>query len=284
MTINRTLRGLAVLALLAAAAGCGGTGSEPAGAKAAAKPDIGKPGLHEKVPLDGDKTYDVYVPENRKPKEEVPAVLVLHGMPGDAAEARDQSQLDVLAEKEGFLAVYPDNPDGSWDPEPKDRADIDFIGDVVTELTDTWNADPDRIFVSGISNGGDMALTVGARLSDRVAAVAPVVLAGTGKVADVVEAVAEPVPVIAFFGGNDPRWSVGAGLVETWRERADCGKAKTDKAEAVTVKAYKCAGDVAVEVQEVAEGFHEWFGTPAEPEPVWASAAMWEFFTEHPRP
>lgn len=283
MTAMRTLRGLAVLALLAVAVGCGGPGEagsqDKADDRTETKADPGEPGLHKKVKVDGGKTYDVYVPKGRKLDEPVPAVLVLHGMPGDAAEAREQSGLDALADDEGFLAVYPDNPNGSWTPNPDDEGDSDFVRDIITDLTGTWNADPERIFVSGTSNGGDMALTIGAKLPDLVAGIAAVVPAGTEEVAKVMDAVETPVPLIAFFGGNDPREGLGLDLVATWRDRVECGKAKTDKGKQVTVREYACADDTAVVTQEVHEGFHEWFGTAAEPEPVWASAAMWEFFT-----
>lgn len=280
MSTLRITRLLAALALLVVAAACGGPG-DTADAKSEPRIDPEEPGLHEGVRLDGDKTYDVYVPRKRS-ADPVPAVLVLHGMPGDAAEARQQSGMDELAEEEGFLAVYPDNPDGSWRAGPDGKADVAFLRDVITALTDTWGADAKRIYVSGVSNGGDMALTVGAKLPDLVAAVAPVAPAGTGKVADVVAAVEQPVPVIGFLGGNDPKMVLGVQLLETWRERSGCGDAATDEGEQVTVRSYECSDDVVVVTQEVHEGYHGWFGTAEERKPVWASAAMWEFFTEHP--
>lgn len=277
MTAPRIGRFLAAVTLLAALTAC--TGAPPSESAAEPKPDTGESGLHEKVGLDGDATYDVYVPKDR-PDAPIPAVLVLHGMPGDGPEARDYSDLDTLAESEGFLAVYPSNPDGKWDADTDGRADLDLIGEVITDLVETWNADPERVYVSGISNGADMALAVGAQLTDEVAAVAAVAPAGTGTIADVVAAAKHPTPAITFLGEFDPRIELGRDLMATWRDRADCGEPRTDADKAMTVDTYRCADDVTVVTHEIVDGGHEWFGTAEEPEPVWASSAMWEFFTE----
>lgn len=278
----------AVIAILGAVvAGCSGTAPtdasktspEPTGS---ATPGPGEPGLHDDFPM-GDTDYDIYVPESYDPGASMPAVLVLHGMPSGGDDARRQSQLEVIAEEEGVLAVFPSNPNARWTADVTDEVDLGYIRDVIDDLVKTWNADPDRIFVSGVSNGGDMALTVGAALSDQVAAIATVVPADTGEVEQAVKAVESPISLIAFIGGQDDRRDAGMDLLATWRKQIGCGDTESQSDEAMATDHYTCDKGTEVIVHEVLEAGHEWIGDPESRDPIWATEAMWEFFTAHPK-
>jgi hypothetical protein len=53
------------------------------------------------------RTYLVHVPAGYRPDRAVPAVLLLHGNGGSAADLDEVSGLSELADRRGFLAVYP---------------------------------------------------------------------------------------------------------------------------------------------------------------------------------
>lgn len=241
--------------------------------------EYGTPGLHMNVEL-GDRTYDLYAPEGYDGETPVPAVLVLHGMPAGPAEAQYASGMDDLADEEGFLAVYPAGTNDRWTSSPG-GGDATFLNDLVEELVTGWNADPDRVYVSGFSNGADMAMVFAIERPDLVAAVAPVTPSGTGRVERTIEDMTEPVPMVAFLGGIDQRLSIGERLLETWRAGAGCDGEDTVEAEGLTTSTWECDAGTTVEVHVVDDGAHQWFGDANRREPLWASEAMWEFFTEH---
>lgn len=279
--IPPTPRYTAAVALCALAlAGCADAGD--GGTDDGAADDPGTAGFHLDIDLDG-RSYDVFAPETAAGAEPLPAVLVLHGMPGSPASAQADSGMHDLAEQEGFLAVFPDGDTGSWSAAP-DTPDLDYITDLIDDLVATWNADPERIYVSGISNGADMALVVGAALPDRVAGVGAVAPSGTGGVMDAVRELNAPTPTVAFLGGQDRRLGTGMEIMERWRESAGCGEEETAEEETaeedeLETSTWQCDEGTEVVVHVVAGQGHVWFGEEALREPLWASSAMWEFFT-----
>lgn len=139
--------------------------------------------------VDGrDRTFWVYQPAGLPPEGLHPAVIVLHGGGGNAANAANMSGMSAVADAEGFLVVYP-NGNGrilsdrllTWNAgnccgyaDDQDVDDVAFISAMIDTLITDYNADPDAIFVTGMSNGGMMSHRVGCELSDKVTAIAPV--------------------------------------------------------------------------------------------------------------
>ena len=110
-------------------------------------------------------------------------VLSFHGFSMSSEEQTFSTGLAVRALADGFVAVFPRGSDfGGTTPayfnletvdDPSLADDVGFTTDldrVEAELC----IDRRRIFVSGFSNGGMFAATVGCALGDRVAAVASV--------------------------------------------------------------------------------------------------------------
>jgi polyhydroxybutyrate depolymerase len=154
------------------------------------------PGLH-KLTLTVEnlkRTYVVHVPSNNNPETPTPLVIMLHGGGGTARAAIWQTGWTEKADEVGFLAVFPNamardpsqrssfssNPqlwnDGSnrFYPDQKKIDDIHFIAALLDDLSTRFVIDKRRVFVTGFSNGASMSFLVGAQLSDRVAAIAPV--------------------------------------------------------------------------------------------------------------
>jgi polyhydroxybutyrate depolymerase len=232
----------------------------------------------DEVTLD-EYTYSLSFPCPDDEGARYPAVIVLHGMPGDGWGARTASNMDVLAEEEGFIAVYPSNPDGRWSPAPE-GADVDFIAALIDDLVGTWQVDDERVYVAGFSNGGDMAMAAASAHPDRVAGAAPVALSGTGDVLDAVTAGSEPVPVVAFIGENDTRYGdAGRAVVDAWLEARECNDHGVMEAvDDWELALWLCAETVPVQIYRV-DGGHQWFGSPRQPDSLWASRTLWSFFS-----
>ncbi len=115
------------------------------------------------------RTYQVYFPEERFAETELPILFVLHGGGGDAAGLIEATfgRFNALADDDGVIVVYPEGfekqwndgrgPNGlgtAWD---EDIDDVGFISEIVRRLQTDFTIDTDRIFTSGISNGGFMS-------------------------------------------------------------------------------------------------------------------------------
>ncbi len=142
-----------------------------------------------------------------------PVVIVLHGGGGNAANAVRMTGFDGIAEREGVVAVYPDGTAATdrrvlltWNAGHCCAAamqnavdDVGFVAAIIDALTASGQADPSRVYVTGMSNGGMMAHRLGRELSSRVAAIAPVV----GAVFGDEPPPAAPVPAFIIVGADD---------------------------------------------------------------------------------
>ncbi len=160
-----------------------------------------------------DRRYIVHVPSS---VAEQPAVMIaLHGGGGTAAQFKDENGLDAVSERGGFLAVYPDGTGPlasallTWNAGfnccgyalDQDVDDVGFLEAVLDDLADRMAHDPDRVYVTGHSNGAIMAYRFAAEASDRVAAIVPV--AGAMAIED--PSPSRGVPVLHIHSVDDPR-------------------------------------------------------------------------------
>ncbi len=90
-----------------------------------------------------------------------------------------------LADKDGFIMVYPDGielnwNDGRMDEEANDRAhrenidDVGFISALIDSMIKDYNINPKQVYVTGISNGAIMSYRLACELSHKITAIAPV--------------------------------------------------------------------------------------------------------------
>ncbi|MBU1230587.1 MAG: hypothetical protein KKA55_13570, partial [Proteobacteria bacterium] len=149
----------------------------------------------------------------------LPLVIFLHGAGGSAAQAMRQTGLGGLAERAGFMAVFPEGlagpPDAggqegggvqSWNAwmccgYARDQRidDVGFLAALINRLKADYAVDPRRIHLAGFSNG--------AMLASRFALERPGVLASLASVAGYLpcdaQAPQEPLPVLVIHGSHD---------------------------------------------------------------------------------
>lgn len=118
----------------------------------------------------GARGYRLYVPA--RPSEGPRALVVmLHGCQQDPDDFAAGTQMDALAEEYGCLVLYPEqsrSANGSncwnWFETPhqrRDRGEPSIIAGMTREVVRTHGADPERVFVAGLSAGGAMAAILG---------------------------------------------------------------------------------------------------------------------------
>jgi len=158
------------------------------------------------------RTFIIHLPASDKSKEMVPLVIVLHGGGGNGQGMMKltNSGFDKLSDKKGFIVIYPDGIDKHWNDgrnemsDPKDNPDdVGFISALINDLIKKYNANPKRVYVTGMSNGAIMSYRLGCELSDKIAAIAPV----AGNIPEnLIQHCkpANPVAVLAINGDSDP--------------------------------------------------------------------------------
>ncbi len=117
----------------------------------------------------------LYVPSGYDPQTPLPFVMSLHGFSNSGQVVEDYMQLRPLAETRRFLYCYPNgsvySPGYIWLPWAWNAADAAAAGfsyaddaaylrSVIEEVGRSFAVDRKRIFLTGISNGGEMAYRV----------------------------------------------------------------------------------------------------------------------------
>ncbi|MEO8611266.1 MAG: PHB depolymerase family esterase [Chloroflexota bacterium] len=124
------------------------------------------------------RTYVLYVPTGYDAAKGAHLVIALHGGGSQGGAMRALSKFDALAEQENFIVVYPDallrnwNDDRSSEKLRSDADDVAFISALIDHLAKTYTIQ--KVFATGISNGGFMTFRLACELADKISAFAAV--------------------------------------------------------------------------------------------------------------
>jgi polyhydroxybutyrate depolymerase len=163
------------------------------------------------IDIDGVKrSYTVQLPAKRL----VPLVVVLHGKTQRGADMMTRTAWPQVAKREGFAVVFPDGLNHAWADArtkagpalrgpPAGTDDVAFIAKLVEKLVANGTADPRRVYVTGISNGGAMAMTLVCARADLFAAGASVSMNLTDETAVTCHP-SRPLPMLLMNGTADP--------------------------------------------------------------------------------
>jgi polyhydroxybutyrate depolymerase len=267
----------------------------------------------EQIKVDGTmRSYKVHVPPEYKPGVPMPSVIMLHGISEDADSFAELTNMNAKADKEGFITIYPEgNPImhndthlawnvpnwGIFHP-ARHADDVAFVGDVIDSATKQLSIDPNRTYVAGFSNGGMLAQEVAAKNSDKVAAVALVGTALSGKDAEP----AQGVSVIDIHGTDDPvvpyqNWDNSLHLVKMqpvsytsqfWKKADGIDSPGTETKDGNLVLKDSVNTKTGMEVKQIGVigGTHTWPSAGAEDladQSFNATDEIWNFFSHHSR-
>ena len=257
------------------------------------------------------RTPDLHLP--------APTVIVLHGGGGDAHRMADYNKFGAFAKEHGILAVYPDAVDKFWNDGRKDERgatsdDVGFLETLVRQLVTEGLADPSRIYLTGMSNGGMMTLHMACRAPGLFAAIAVVAASQPQGVS----CSAKPLPVLLINGTDDDMvpyagGPVGKGQIDRgrvighkktlalWRKANGCkGPGKTralpntaSDGMTSTETVFDCPANASVIGITVEGGGHSWPGGSRGLIAHWllgpvtwdfsANQLIWDFFKPHAR-
>ena len=248
------------------------------------------------------RTYWLYVPE--RAGAATPLVLVLHGY-GGSAEGYCPAMLEV-AEREGFAVCY---PQGEKDAKGKpcwnvgydvqlglERDDVGFVRALVKHLQKKHHIGKDNVFMSGMSNGGEMTYFMAYRYPELFRAYATI--AGlTMQWAYKAWKAKRPVPLMEVHGTadktsmweGDPLDTGGWGpyiavpaAVGYWAAQARCTHEEITelprKGEHPVILHRYLGGDDGIEVRlyEVQGAKHSWHNSDMD-----TCEEMWAFFRQY---
>ena len=128
------------------------------------------------------RTYKLQLPSDYSANEPLPLVLNLHGYGGSAVGQHSYSRLNRLINEQRFILLSPQGSllDGTthWNVGGWTSAstvdDVGFIDALITAVSEGYAVDGQRVYSTGMSNGGYMSFLLACQLSHRIAAVASV--------------------------------------------------------------------------------------------------------------
>ena len=307
------------LALLPAAAGCGGRFRDRGSSTS-----TGGGSQERSLEFAGrERTYILHLPESYDAAGRYPLVMALHGGTSNADQTVTLTGMNETADREGFIAVYPNGTGAvpTWNVGfgygyalRNNVDDVGFLRALVMELEKEFPIDPDRVYATGISNGAMLSYRLASEASDVFAAVAPVAGVTGGRADDgaplvIFPAPARPVPVMAFNGKADEMVPYDGGkgrgiskvvylsVPETmalWVDYNGCSSQPVEETSGggnIIKQVYSGGGGGSeVVLYTILDGTHSWpggtklrEGGPGPNQQISANDLMWEFFQAHPR-
>jgi polyhydroxybutyrate depolymerase len=166
-----------------------------------------------------NREYIVHVPRGAAAAR--PVVVAFHGGGGEAAGFQGYAGLDAVADREGFVVVYPFGTGPlprrllTWNAGEccgyamnQNIDDVAFAVAVLDDVARRTTIDQGRVYATGHSNGAMMSYRLGAERADRIAAIVPV--AGAYDMERF--APTRPVAVLHIHSVDDPRALYNGGL------------------------------------------------------------------------
>lgn len=260
------------------------------------------------------RTFLLHLPSGYTDAQPLPLIVAMHGGFGSAINLQNQSGLSIKADQEQFIVVYPEGYRGgflnirTWNAgwccgasSDQQIDDVGFVDTLLDILTARYAIDPNRIYATGMSNGGFMAYRLACELSHRIGAIAPVACSMSLTSCDP----ERPVPVIHFHsyldssvphqGGigdgvsshyNPPLDSIG----KVWAEKNNCrnmANTLTDNDQYTQIQWTQCDCQSEIIHYLTRDGGHSWpggqqtiIGDPVS-QFIDANDLMWTFFQRH---
>jgi len=180
-------------------------------------------------------------PAGRKPAKQPapvarPLVILLHGHSGSAMQLLGQrhstaplSPWLAIADRDGVLLAAPEGAKGDDDKQGWNDCRADAVGnprtddvalvrEIIDQAVSRYHADPTRLYVMGMSNGGFMAFRLATEMPEKFAAAAAV--SASMPAQSQCAAPSRPLSLMVIAGDADPLVPFAGGDVRIWSTRS----------------------------------------------------------------
>lgn len=256
------------------------------------------------------RSFSFYLPANFNQTKSYPLVFNLHGYGSNGDQQEFYGDFRKIADTAGFIIVH---PNGTVFPQTTQQFwnvglvgssnvdDVGFIHAIIDRLSMGYSINPDRIYSTGMSNGGFMSYHL-ACVSNRFAAIASV----TGSMTLLTQALcknAQAIPVMEIHGDADAvvnyNGSTGVlsipDVLDFWIKKNGLDKQNLiksfipdiNKTDGATAELYIYPGTNEVQHYKIINGAHTWPGSPfvigTTCQDFNASLEIWKFFSKYKR-
>ena len=256
------------------------------------------------------RQYYLYTPDLLGPG--VPLIFVLHGYSGSAASIMNYSNMNLIADENGFVVCYPqglidDTGNAFWNVgysfHPNETVDdVEFLSELAHFLQVEYGLSSYNTFSTGMSNGGEMSYMLACQASDvfrGIASVAGIMFESFYNTCD-----PSLTPVLEVHGtlddinwwdgdpNNQGGWGAYIGIeegIDYWININNCTQTiidtlpdifPSDGSFVVTEKHINGINNNEVWLYKVVNGGHDWPG-------VWGNMdinvgeEVWNFFSQY---
>lgn len=254
------------------------------------------------------RSFRIHVPVSYRVDKPLPLVFVFHGYGGTSLSLERLTGLSPFADQQGFFVVYPqglpdENGNPRWSAIGPSESNIDdtlFVENLLTHLQQLYCVDPQRVYATGFSNGGALTAYLACKLTNRIAAFAPVsapyyeIPGGCmpGRGISMLSFHGTGDPVVPYYEGftprgptrdrfhvlNTPQW------LAQWSTRNGCSSGPSAFLQRPTVVGEQWSGcrDNAAFIHYRLIGFGHTWPTTVDDRP--GNQIIWDFFKQHPLP
>ncbi|MEM7137026.1 MAG: alpha/beta fold hydrolase [Myxococcota bacterium] len=157
----------------------------------------------------GERPAEVAIPGDYDPEVTYPLLVILHGAGVTGSIQAGFFRLFDAVDEQQFVLVYPDGINNVWnatdaccDP-TRSVDDVDYISGLIEEALQTYNTDPDRVYLMGHSNGGFMSFRMACERSDLVTGIVTLA-ASVFQMPEDCQPSELPVSALMVHGTDDP--------------------------------------------------------------------------------
>ena len=250
---------------------------------------------------DSYRSFVTYIPEIYSESQPAPLVFNFHGRSSNSFQQMVYGDFRQIADTANFIIVHPQaKPDitssNSWGLGLMSNDDMDFINELYSYLLFLYNINTNKIYSTGMSNGGYMSYQLACHMSDKIAAIASV----SGAMSTQTQLncnPTRPMPILEIHGTADAILNYDEILndIEYWRDFNNCNFIpdiavipNIDSSDLSSVEHFvydNCDNGVTTELYKIINGGHTWPGsnlsiglTNAD---INASSEIWDFFSKY---
>lgn len=253
------------------------------------------------------REYILYVPQSYDGAVEFPLVINLHGYTSNMNQQLLYGDFRKIADTANFILVVPNGlVDGSGNQhwnffQPNGEDDLGFLSALIDELSTNYTVNTNRVYSTGMSNGGYMSIHLACNLSHKITAVASV----TGTMNPYAMSSCSPnrpVPTMLIHGTNDPTVPYNGtatsasvpSVIAHWVAQTNANPTPVvtnvpdiSTTDGCTAEHHLYTGGsngASVELFKIIDGGHTWPGAPVNVgvtnQDIDASTEIWRFFSQ----